>query len=72
MKSINADYSRENLIGGWIKKMKVTESENCTFYTPEWYCKNCGKQYDSYFADNFVNYCYVCGAYMRGEKHVDD
>lgn len=59
----------EHLIGGWIKKMKVIESENCTSYTPEWYCKNCGKQYDPCFADNFVNYCYVCGADMReGEQ----
>lgn len=54
--------------GEWIKKMKVTESETCTSYTPEWYCKNCGEEYDPCFANLFVNYCYVCGDDMRGEK----
>ena len=58
--------------GEWVKKMKVTESETCTSYTPEWYCKNCGKKYDPYFANHIVNYCYVCGDDMRGEQNGND
>lgn len=53
--------------GKWIKKMLVTETEKYISYDPEWYCSCCGAKYDSHIA-KIVNFCYVCGADMRGEK----
>ena len=57
--------------GKWIKKMLVTETEKYISYDPEWYCACCGAKYDSHIA-KFVNFCYVCGADMRGEKNETD
>ena len=51
--------------GKWIKKMRITETEKYTSYDPEWYCACCGTKYDSHIA-RMVNFCYVCGADMRG------
>ena len=53
--------------GKWIKKMRVTETEKYTSYDPDWYCACCGAKYDPHIA-RMVNFCYVCGADMRGEK----
>ena len=54
--------------GKWIKKMRITETEKYTSYDPEWYCACCGTKYDSHIA-RMVNFCYVCGADMRGEQY---
>lgn len=51
--------------GKWIKKMRVTETEKYISYDPEWYCSCCGTKYDPHMA-KIVNFCYVCGADMRG------
>lgn len=53
--------------GKWIKKMLVTETEKYISYYPEWYCNCCGTKYDSNIA-KIVNFCYICGADMRGEQ----
>lgn len=47
--------------------MSVTKTEKYISYDPEWYCDCCGTKYDSYIA-KFINFCYVCGADMRGEE----
>lgn len=60
----------ERKSGKWIKKMLVTETEKYISYDPEWYCACCGAKYDSHIA-KIVNFCYVCGADMRGEKDAD-
>lgn len=54
--------------GKWIKKMLVTETEKYISYDPEWYCSCCETKYDSHIA-KIVNFCYVCGADMRGEQN---
>lgn len=57
----------EHKKGKWIKKMRVTETEKYISYDPEWYCACCGTKYDPWMA-KIVNFCYVCGADMRGEQ----
>ena len=57
----------EHKKGKWIKKMRVTETEKYISYDPEWYCACCGTKYDPWMAE-IVNFCYVCGADMRGEQ----
>lgn len=57
--------------GKWIKKIRVTETEKYTSYDPEWYCDRCCTKYDSHVA-MMVNFCYVCGADMRGEQNESD
>lgn len=54
--------------GKWIKKMLVTETKKYISYDPEWYCACCGTKYDSHIA-KIINFCYVCGADMRGEQN---
>ena len=53
--------------GKWIKKMRITETEKYISYDPDWYCACCGTKYDPHMA-RMVNFCYVCGADMRGEQ----
>ncbi len=53
--------------GKWIKKMRVIETEKYISYDPDWYCACCGAKYDPHIA-KIVNFCYVCGADMRGEQ----
>lgn len=53
--------------GKWIKKLRVTKTEKYISYDSDWYCSCCGTKYDSFIA-GIVNFCYVCGADMRGEK----
>ena len=53
--------------GKWVKKMLVTETEKYISYDPEWYCDCCGTKYDPHIA-KIVNFCYICGADMRGEQ----
>lgn len=57
--------------GKWIKKMRVTETEKYISYDPEWHCACCGTRYDPHVA-KIVNFCYVCGADMRGEEDGND
>ena len=61
----------ERRTGKWIKKMRVTETEKYTSYDPDWYCAYCGAKYDSHIA-KIVNFCYVCGADMRGEQNENN
>lgn len=61
----------ERKTGKWIKKMHVTETEKYTSYDPDWYCACCGAKYDPHIAE-IVNFCYVCGADMRGEQGETD
>ena len=61
------DEQPERKRGKWIKKMRVTETEKYKSYDPEWYCACCGTKYDPHIA-KIVNFCYVCGADMRGEQ----
>lgn len=58
----------ERMKGKWIKKMRVTETEKYMSYDPDWYCACCGAKYDPHVA-KIVNFCYVCGADMRGEQN---
>ena len=53
--------------GKWIKKMRITKTKEYVSYDPEWHCANCKTKYEPYMARN-VNFCYVCGADMRGEQ----
>lgn len=54
-------------IGKWIKKIsKKEKGEEYIAYTPWWYCSECGKGYEPALANTIINYCYNCGADMRG------
>ncbi len=55
--------------GYWIKKIsKEEKNKKYTGYTPYWYCSKCGKKYEPALANTIINYCYNCGADMRGEE----
>ena len=55
--------------GEWIKKISKKEKDKEYIgYTPYWYCSECGKRYEPAIANTIINYCYNCGADMRGEK----
>ena len=60
-------YPDARKTGKWIKKMRVTETEKYISYDPDWYCSCCEAKYDPCIA-KIVNFCYVCGADMRGEQ----
>ena len=53
--------------GHWIKKMKITETTKYSSYDPRWYCSYCNTEYDPAIA-NKINFCWNCGADMRGEQ----
>ena len=52
--------------GKWEKRMEQRKGNGYEAYTPVWKCSVCGKDYDPATA-LIVNYCYNCGADMRGE-----
>jgi hypothetical protein len=67
----DAPTIEERKKGKWIKKMRITKTEKYTSYDPDWYCACCGAKYDPHIA-RIVNFCYVCGADMRGEQDETD
>lgn len=69
--AIKALEEPERKKGKWIKKMLVTETKKYKSYDPKWYCACCGTEYDPHIA-KIVNFCYVCGADMRGKNDEVD
>lgn len=54
--------------GHWVKRIHVIKTKNMEESLPIWNCSECGRAYDPFTADRFINFCPECGADMRGEK----
>ena len=53
--------------GKWIRWYEIKEDETGTEHIPHCRCSECNTEYDSH-SSQFVSFCYVCGAAMKGEE----
>lgn len=68
IEDIPASDVREVVRGHWVKETIIYENEKYKSYSPVWKCSACGKEYDPSWT-GMVNYCYNCGADMRGDRN---